>query len=372
MITFWDGIKGDILMDENTKINDMEITDEFIMLGPDVKGEIIAQNLQDLEADGVILITNDGQRVTGFIRWKEIILALAVGMNPLEKPANEIMNRDFMEVNGDETLGVLLPKISEKYPNVIIVTDSQGLCLGYFSKNDYNEAMMGLGYYDKSSEPKTPEEWRARGIAMTSQGKVEEALRCYENSLALHIDKERAWFDLGKSLEADKRYKDAILCFDRVVSMNPENEEAWMNRGNVYSTLRMPDRAAQSYIRVTKLNPENNESLVKVGLAYCDMGEIEKAISSFNSAEQQTGESQELWYWKGNAYKKAKKHEESIHCYDLALKINSNYEDAWFNKGVALYNLGNSQEAIECLQKVLKINPYNESAREALKICEER
>jgi tetratricopeptide (TPR) repeat protein len=355
-------------MDKDTKINEMEITDEFIMVGPDVKGEIVAQNLNDLDESGVVLITKDGEKVVGFITWREMIEALASGINPLEKPANEMMNTDFMEVNGEETLGNLLGKISEEYPKVIAVTDSEGYCIGYFSKNDYKDAMMVLGYYDKSSEPKTPEEWRARGIAMTALGRVEDALKCYENSLALHIDKERAWFDLGKSFEADKRLKDAILCYDRVVTLNTENEEAWMNRGNVYSILRMPDRAVQSYSRATKLNPENDESLMKIGLAYCDLGDTEKAITFLDSAAQKTGETAELWYWKGNAYKKAKKHEEAIDCFNNAIKLDIMNEDAWFNKGVSLHILGENQRAIECLEQVLKINPFNESAREALQI----
>ncbi len=356
-------------MDENTKVKEMEITDEFIMVRPEVKGLAVAQNLQDLDEDGVILITKDGQNVSGFITRKEIIDALAEGINPLEKPASEMMNTDFMEVNGDETLGNLLQNISKNYPKVIVVTDSYGLCIGYFSKNDYNDAMIGLGYYDKTAEPKTPEEWRARGIAMTSLGQVEEALRCYENSLALHIDKERAWFELGKSFEVDKRFKDAMLCYDRVISINPENEEAWINRGNVYSILRMPDRAVQSYTHAIELNPRNDEPIINMGLAYCDIGNISEGISCFEDAEQKTGENAKLWYYKGNAYNKAKDHNEAINCYDRAIKLNSTYEDAWFNKGAALHILGEHQRAIECLNEVLKINPYNESAREALRIC---
>jgi len=357
-------------MDENTKIEEMDITDEFIMIGPEVKGEIVVQNLQDLENEGVVLITEDGQKVVGFVTRNELIDALAHGINPLEKTAAELMNKDFMEVLGSETVGNLLTSISEKYPKVIVVTYSDGDCLGYFSKNDYKDAMVALGYYNDTVEPKTPEEWLARGIAMTSLGRMEDALKCYENSLALHIDKERAWFELGKSFEVDKRFKDAILCFDRVVSINSENEEAWINRGNVYSILRMPDRAVQSYTHAVDLNPKNNESIINMGLAYCDIGNVESAISCFDTAAENTGENAKLWYFKGNAYNKVKDHPEAINCYDQAININSKYEDAWFNKGAALHIKGETEEAIKCLQEVLKINPYNESAREALKICE--
>ena len=360
------------MMDENTKIEEMEITDEFIMLPPEVKGEIVAQNLLDLAEDGVILITADGQKVTGFISQKEMIDSLANGINPLEKPASALMNTDFLEVIGDQSLGSLMPKISERYPKVIVVTDSKGFCIGYFSKNDYKDAMLALGYYNRTSEPKTPEEWLARGIAMTAMGKMEDALKCYENSLALHIDKERAWFELGKNFELDKRFKDAILCFDRVVALNSENEEAWINRGNVYSSLRMSDRAIQSFAHAVKLNPKNNESMINMGLAYCDIGNIEKALSCFNSAEQITGPTAQLWYFKGNALNKSKKYQDAINNFDQAIKLNTKHEDAWFNKGAALHIIGSVDDAVVCFKEVLRINPYNESAKEAIKICEEK
>jgi len=357
-------------LDKDTKIKEMEITDEYIMVGPDVKGNVVAQNLQDLDADSVVLVTKDGQEVIGFITHTELVNAVADGHNPQEMFASDMMNTDFMEVLGDETLGNLMPKIAEKYPNVIVVIDYNCYCIGYFSKNDYNEAMIGLGYYDKSHDPKTPEEWRARGTALTTMGQIEEAIKCYENSLALHVDKERAWFDLAKGFEDDKKYKDAIMCYDKVVSINPENEIAWMNRGNVYSILRLPDRAIQSYTRAAQLSPDTDKPVINMGLAYLDLGEVKKAISCFSDAEEKKGKTAELWYWKGSAYDKAKKYEKAIKCYDQAIKLNSKYEDAWYNKGAALHILGDDKKAIECLEEVLRINPYNESAREAKLICE--
>jgi tetratricopeptide (TPR) repeat protein len=357
-------------MDENTKLEEMEITDEFILLQPEMKGDMVAQNLQDLPENGVLLITEDGQKVFGYISKNEIINTLANGLNPLDVKARDIMKRDFIELSGEETLGNLMPKISGKYPNEIVVVDPDGNCIGYFSKSDYEEAMIGLGYYDRDAVPQTPEEWLARGIAMTALGQIEDGLKCYENSLALHIDKERAWFELGKSFEMDKRFKDAILCFDRVVSINSENEEAWINRGNVYSTLRMPDRAVQSYQHAVDLNPKNNDSIINMGLAYCDIGEINEALSCFDRVEKNTGSSASLWYYKGNAFKKGRQYDKAINCYDNAININANHEDSWFNKGAALHMKGNFKSSIECFNEVLNINPYNESAREAIKICE--
>ena len=221
----------------------MDITDEFFMVPEIERGNVIAQNLHNLGEGGVVLVRTEDNEVIGYITEREIVNAVATGDNPMDLAATQLMSTDYMEIMGDETLGNVLPLISERYPNAIVVIDIDRRCVGFFSKNDYRDALAGLGCYDKSHEPDTPDEWRTQGIAMSAMGNTTEALQCYEKSLALYQDQERGWFELARSFEMSNRLKDAILCYDRVVSMNPNNDDAWMNRGNVYAVMRIPNQA---------------------------------------------------------------------------------------------------------------------------------
>jgi tetratricopeptide (TPR) repeat protein len=358
-------------MDENTRIMDMEITDEFFMVTEDERANTVAHSLQNLGEGGVVLVRQPSNEVVGYITEKEIVNSVATGFNPSDSTASQMMSTDFMEVMGDETLGNVLPLISEQYPNAIVVIDINRQCIGFFSKNDYKDALAGLGCYDKSHEPTTPDEWRTQGIAMSSMGNTEDALICYENSLALYNDKERGWFEMARNFEMSNRLKDAILCYDRVVSMNPNNDDAWINRGNVYAVLRNPNQAIQSYTRALDLNPDNPDALINMGLALSDVGNIDRAISCYDQIEAYKGESPELWYRKGNVYDKDKNYKESLKCYERAIELNPNYEEAWFNKGATLHTMGKDKKAVECFEAVLKINPNNESAKDALEICKD-
>jgi tetratricopeptide (TPR) repeat protein len=347
----------------------MNITDEFQMLKNDTTGANVAQGLQNLGDGGVVLVTEAENHVVGYITQRELIDAVAVGINVSTIPASQLMNTDFMEVMEDDTLGNLMPLIARRYPNAIIVINYNLKCVGYFSKNDYRDALAALGYYDQSQLPETPEEWRAKGIAMSAAGHTDEALRCFESSIELYPDKERGWFELARTLESGNRLKDAVLCYDRVVVINPNNDDAWINRGNVYSGLRMHERAVQSYNQALLVNPDNVSALINKGLALSDLGKVDMALKSYNQAQALRGESAEIWFRKGNAFDKVKKFKDAVKCYDKAIKLNSNYEDAWFNKGAALHILGKEKKAIECMEIVLKLNPNNTSAREAIAIC---
>jgi tetratricopeptide (TPR) repeat protein len=347
----------------------MNITDEFSMVRANAKGEDIAQHLQKLGSDGVVLVTKSEKEVIGYITQRELIDAIAAGINVANIFASQLMNSDFMEVMEDDTLGTIMPRIARRYPNAIVVINFDLKCVGYFSKNDYRDALAALGCYDQSTQPTSPDEWRAKGVAMSAAGHTNEALQCFENSILAYPDKERGWFDLARMLEGSNRLNDAILCYDRVVSINPNNDDAWLNRGNVYSVLRMHDRAVKSFNRALVVNPDNVSAIINKGLALSDLGNIDQAIKCYNKAQSIKGETAEIWFRKGNSFDKVQKHKDAIKCYDKAIKLNTQYVDAWFNKGAALHMIGKEKKAIECMEMVLKLSPGNASAQEAISIC---
>ncbi len=95
----------------------MNITDEFFMVGADYPGNVVAKHLQQVGDGGVVLVANQNGQVSGFVTQREIVDSFAAGGKPQDILASQIMNTDFMEVIGEETLGTILPLISERYPN---------------------------------------------------------------------------------------------------------------------------------------------------------------------------------------------------------------------------------------------------------------
>ena len=275
---------SDAWVDKNTRIYEMDIADEFDMSFMDETIDVVARRMQQLGDGGVIFVAEEEGQVNGYITAQDIVNLVAEGYSPSEVEANQIMNDDFMEVLSEETLGGVLPMIAEKYPNAIVVTDYDRKCVGYFSKNDYKDALAGLGCYDKSRDPITPEEWLTKGIAMSSMGNTSEALQCYEKFLATHPRPERAWFELARKFEKDGRGRDACICYDKYVSINPHDMDGWYNRGNILSQLRNHTQAVQSYQKALKIEPNNVNVLRNMGLTLSDMGKGDMAISVFKKA----------------------------------------------------------------------------------------
>lgn len=352
----------------------MDITDEFVMAESDESVNDIAKKLQKLREEsehGTILVTQE-KEVIGFITDDEIVNSIAAGKEISNMHASEIINTDFVEVLPDETLGDVMPIIQESYPNAIVVIDENRECVGYFSKNDYKDAMAEFGVYDKTREPKTDDDWRTKGIAMSALGKKIEALKCFEKSVEKSDDKEKSWSNLAKRLERLNRLKDSIMCYDKVLSINSKNEDALTKKGEIYSKEKTDNLAIQSYKMALDVNPDNVEALISLGTEQASVGEIDEAIKNLDRAVELKGDSPELWFRKGNVYDKGQMYEEALKCYNKATDLNEWYEEAWYNKGVAYTKLGNNDQAVQCLIKILRINPANESAKEALNSYKEK
>ena len=360
-----------VWVDKKSKISDMEISDEFFIVDVDAMGDLVAKKLCELGEGGVVLVAENEDEVIGYITTTDMIEVLADGENPLELYADELMVEDFMEVVEDEMLGNVLPLLSERYPNAVVVIDYGGKCKGFFSVNDYKDALALLGYYDKSQDPETPDEWKRRGIAMSSMGRPEKALECYENSLALVGDKEGGWFRMARAFASMGRLKDASMCYGRVCAINPNNEDAWLNRGNVSFQLRKNKQAAKAFLRALQITPDGVKPLLNLGLVYTDMGLADKAIAAFDKVVSIAGESGDIWYRKGNIYDKAGDTKKAVKCYEKATRTDPGHEEAWFNLGATLHSMNKTKKAIRCFEMVLQINPANADAREALAICKE-
>ena len=356
-------------MDKDTKINEMEITDEFVMAASNTSVKDIAQKLQKLREEtdhGAVLVTKNEKEVIGFITQREIVNLAITGTEFSDKTAEEIMNTDFMNIREDQILGKIVPLISKRYPNSIVVTDSEGACVGYFSKNDYQDALAALGVYDKSQDPKNKDDWRTRGIAMSSSGDKTAASKCYEKSVESSSNKEKGWSNLARKLEKENRSEDAIMCYDKLLELNSENEEALVEKANIYSEEHAENLAIQNFKKALEVNPNNVDAWMNMGLEQANTGDIENALQSLSKAGAIKGDTPELWFRKGNVHEIAKNYKDALDCYTHVLDLDEFHEEAWFGKGIALSKLGRNQDAQQCFVRMLQINPTNESAREAL------
>jgi len=352
----------------DTRMGDMHISDEFSVCAEQEGGMHICQRLRSMWG-GIVLVMDQQSVVKGFITHKEMINAIAEGQSPAHLTSSQVMNSDFYEVNEDEVVGDVMSSISERYPNAVIVVNHENKCMGYFSPSDYQEALALIGIFNKRFDSNDAEAWRVRGLALHQQGKTEEALQSFEQSIKMDPAADKAWFSKALTLERSGRVDEAIKCYDEVLRLNPASHEAWFNKGNAQVSLNRMTEALNCYKESMRIKPDKLEAYINKANVMVHTNQLDNALDTYKKALQYHPHSDAIYYQMGNAYDRFEREKDAIKCYDAAIEINPNHEDAWFNKGASLHSLKKDKKAIKCFEQVLMINPMNMDARDGISIC---
>jgi tetratricopeptide (TPR) repeat protein len=159
--------------------------------------------------------------------------------------------------------------------------------------------------------------------------KYEDALKAYDDVLAIDPAHQQSLFNKATVLQMLGRVAEALVCYDQALRVNPNDSEIWGNRGIALRSLGRTEEAIESYYKGLGINPGDSALWSNLGIALRSVGRVKEAIES----------------------------------YDKALDINPKDAGVWSNKGVVLGSMGLLKEAIECYDKALAIDPGRKLAQ---------
>lgn len=223
------------------------------------------------------------------------------------------------------------------------------------------------------------------------EGRLEEAMRGYQESLNCKPDLCEAHFNLGLIHLHHNQWRAAIETYQQVLNQRQEWPEAHFNIARAYEQAGLSESALQAYERALALKADYFEACYNLGCAhlqakhyteaahflshatrlrlvcpeaYNNLGQAREALNDFDGAEQ--------------CYVKAFEMDPSLMAarFNLAQRLKANgrsseaarlYEEAIANdpdNGAAINNLGNIlreqnhyEEAIACYRRVVALDP---------------
>jgi protein O-GlcNAc transferase len=276
------------------------------------------------------------------------------------------------------------------------VSYNLGFC--YLATGDPNSAEKVLEQGVKAF-PDLVESRNLLGVALTRQGRNEEALGVFASAIERHPRHAGTLNNIGNTLSEMNRHSEAVPYLERAAEIEPGSPHAHYNLGNAYRALGRHDEAIERISRSLRISPNDFDAHNALGAVYRDQGRYEQAIGSLqkalainpdfsdahhnlalaldylNCSEEAVRSFEKAlaispnpgtYVGLGNIYQKQHRLEEAVSCYRQAISLQPGLASAHLNLGLALQDMKRLEEAVACFEKTLAVKPDHATAVSAL------
>nr|AIF17362.1 CBS domain-containing protein [uncultured marine group II/III euryarchaeote KM3_77_D11]AIF17505.1 CBS domain-containing protein [uncultured marine group II/III euryarchaeote KM3_77_F08] len=128
---------------DDVKVSDLILTDEHEVVEMDASIADAASKLLALER-GILIVLGEDNMVKGIVTPNQVLSAISDGGDSNDMTVGECMDADVMEVGQNDNVDDIIVQMNERKPHAVVAVDSDGQFAGYFSPNDYREALAHI------------------------------------------------------------------------------------------------------------------------------------------------------------------------------------------------------------------------------------
>jgi predicted O-linked N-acetylglucosamine transferase (SPINDLY family) len=202
-----------------------------------------------------------------------------------------------------------------------------------------------------------PAQLKQKGDFLQSQGKLAEAISCYQEAVQQNPGYAEAFNNMGIAYKNQNRLVSAVVCYREALKVKPGYAAACNNLANALREQGKLNEAKKLYQEALKFKPDFAEAYNNLGNVLRQKGQINEAIINYQSALKIKSDYAEAHNNLGSAFQDQKAFSRAIECYHSALKYNPNSHTAFNNLGNAYQKQGRLNQAIVCYYKAVALRP---------------
>jgi tetratricopeptide (TPR) repeat protein len=137
------------------------------------------------------------------------------------------------------------------------------------------------------------------GVALERRSLYDEAIECYERSIALKDNFSGSHNNLGQLLEHRGRFMDAVREYQAAVQHDPDNPQGWINLARQLGKMGNWRDAALAGRHASRLTPNDPAVRVLTGMNLVYVGDFQSARGEFQAAKEIDPKMAQAWYGLG-------------------------------------------------------------------------
>lgn len=195
------------------------------------------------------------------------------------------------------------------------------------------------------------------GRSLCRQGRLEEAIVAFSESLQLNPAEARVHHDLGIALHQAGRLASALESFQKAVQLNPGLAEGWYNGGSTLCAMHRPEEGISWLQNALALKPGFADAHYNAANACKALGLFDRALRHYQATLAAQPRFAEAHNNLGTILLKQGRAEDALKHFNTALDINPGDHQAVYNCALALNLSGRPDNAIHYAEKALQIRP---------------
>jgi len=219
---------------------------------------------------------------------------------------------------------------------------------------DYDQAI--------ALDPTYAQAYSNRGLTLAELGRREEALRDYDQAVTLDPALAPAYANRGITLRSLGRREEALRDYDQAVALDPALALAYANRGLTLAELGRHEEALRDYDQVIALDPTYAQAYANRGLTLAVLKRREEALRDFARAIALDPADATAYANRGLALAELGQREEALRDYDQAITLDPALAKAYANRGITFYALQRFEEALRDFSQAIALDPADATA----------
>jgi tetratricopeptide (TPR) repeat protein len=204
------------------------------------------------------------------------------------------------------------------------------------------------------------------GSALDDQGRIDEAIGHYSESLRINPNQAPVYNNLGVALKSQGKTGEAILQFKEALKISPNDVTAFFNLGCIMTSQGKTHEAMSFFQKALDVDPDDLESHVMLGNALASGGNPDEALVHYSKALEIKRDYAEIHYNMGVILASKKSFHEAVYHFREVLRIEPDHAMAHNNLGSLLASKGEIKEAIHHFQEAVRIQPTDKMAKDNL------